>query len=44
MLSQEICRQVLAVAASTGADYAEIYEEYTQNHNIYMIASRVESV
>ena len=44
MLSQELCQKVLAAAASTGADYAEIYEEYTVNHTIHMIASRVDAV
>jgi len=44
MLSKEICEKVLAVASSTGADYAEIYEEYTVNHTVHMIASQVDAV
>ena len=44
MLSQELCQKVLAAAASTGADYAEIYEEYTVNHTVHMIASQVDAI
>ena len=44
MISREICQRVLHKAVSTGADYAEIFAENTINHNISMIASRVESV
>ncbi len=44
MLSKELCAKVLAVAASTGADYAEIYGENTVNHTVHMIASKVDAV
>ena len=44
MISREICQRVLQKAVSTGADYAEIYAENTQNHAISMIASKVDSV
>lgn len=44
MISREICERVLTAAASTGADYAELYAEHTVNHNIFMIASKVDSV
>ena len=44
MISREICQRVLQRAVSTGADYAEIFAENTTNHNINMIASRVESI
>ena len=44
MISREICQRVLQKAVSTGADYAEIFAENTVNHNISMIASRVESI
>ena len=44
MISREICQRVLHRAVSTGADYAEIFAENTANHNINMIASRVESI
>ena len=44
MISREICQRVLHRAVSTGADYAEIFAENTTNHNIHMIASKVESI
>ncbi len=44
MISREVCRKVLQKAVSTGADYAEVFAEYTNNHLIEMIASRVEAV
>ena len=44
MIPREVCRQVLEAAASTGADYAEIFAENTVNHSISMIASKVDSI
>ena len=44
MISREVCQRVLQKAVSTGADYAEIFAENTVNHNISMIASKVESI
>ena len=44
MISREICQRVLQKAVSTGADYAEIFAENTVNHNISMIANKVESI
>ena len=44
MISREICQRVLQMAVSTGADYAEIFAENTTNHNIAMIADKVESI
>lgn len=44
MISKEICAQVLQMAVSTGADYAEIFAENTKNHAINMIASKVEAI
>ena len=44
MITREICQRVLHKAVSTGADYAEIFAENTVNHNISMIASKVDSV
>ena len=44
MISREICQRVLHKAVSTGADYAEIFAENTVNHNIHMIASKVDSI
>ncbi len=44
MISREVCQKVLHRAVSTGADYAEIFAEYTSNHLIEMIASKVEAI
>ena len=44
MISREICQRVLHRAVSTGADYAEIFAEYTNDHLISMIDSKVEGV
>lgn len=43
MISIEICRRVLEMAISTGADYAEIFAENTINHAINMVDSKVDS-
>ena len=44
MISREVCLRVLQRAVSTGADYAEIFAENTINHNIFMIADKVDSI
>jgi len=44
MIAREICLRVLQKAVSTGADYAEIFAEHTVNHNISMIANKVDSI
>ena len=44
MISREICQRVLHKAVSTGADYAEVFAEYTDNHTISMIDSKVEGI
>ena len=44
MISRELCQLVLREALSTGADYAELFAEHTDNHSISMIDSRVESI
>ena len=44
MISREICQRVLGKATSTGADYAEIFAEHSVNHNIQMIAGKVDTV
>lgn len=44
MISKEICERVLRKAASTGADYAEIFAENTINHAINMISGKVDSI
>ncbi len=44
MITREICQKVLHRAVSTGGDYAEIFAENTANHNIHMIASKVDAL
>ncbi len=44
MISREICQRVLLKAVSTGADYAEIFAEHTVDHDIHMIANKVDGV
>lgn len=44
MLSKELCCRVLQKAVSTGADYAELFAEHTENHTISMIAGRVDTI
>ena len=44
MITREVCQRVLQAAASTGADYAEIFAENTVNHAINMIANKVDSI
>ena len=44
MIKREVCRRVLQMAVSTGADYAEIFAENTVNHSINMIACKVDSI
>ena len=44
MISRDICLKVLQKATSTGGDYAEIFAENTVNHNISMIASKVDTI
>ena len=44
MISREVCQRVLQKAVSTGADYAEIFAENTVNHNISMIANKVDGI
>ena len=44
MISRDLCQRVLQKAAATGADYAELFAENTNNHNINMIASKVDSI
>ncbi len=44
MIPRDVCARVLARAAATGADYAELFVENTVNHTISMIDSRVHAV
>ncbi len=44
MIERDVCERVLAVAVSTGADYAELFCENTVDHAVNMIAGKVDSV
>ena len=44
MISREVCARVLQAAVKTGADYAEIFAENSQNRTINMIASKVDTI
>ena len=44
MISRKLCERVLAAAASTGADYAELFAEKTFNRSINMLDDRVQTV
>ncbi len=44
MITREVCERVLRKAASSGADYAEIFAEHTVDHSIKMIADRVDNI
>ncbi len=44
MIAKEVCRRVLSLAASTGADYAELFAEHTDERNIAMLDSKVHTV
>lgn len=44
MITREVCQRVLAKAVSTGADYAEIFAQNTTNHDIVMIANKVDNI
>lgn len=44
MISKELLEEVLKVAMSTGADYAEVFVENTNNKTISMIDSKVQLI
>ena len=44
MLKQDIAQAVIAEALKTGGDFAEIFLEDRQNHNLHMLSGKVESV
>ena len=44
MIPRNICEQVLSRAMSTGADYAELFAQYTVDHSIHMIDRRVDTI
>ena len=44
MLSKHLCSEILAVAMSTGADFAELYQEQTRNNSLHLIDGKIDSV
>ena len=44
LLSQNLINEALWKASSTGADYAEIYAEYTKSKTISMVSSKVDKI
>ncbi len=44
MIPKDLCERVLGVAASTGADYAELFAENTLNHSIAMVGGKVDAI
>ncbi len=44
MISKALCERVLKRAASTGADYAELFAENTLNHSIEMVGGKVDAI
>ena len=44
MISKELCAEVLAVALSTGGDYAEIFAERTLSGSLYMVNSKLDEI
>ena len=44
MISRQLCEKILAAAASTGADYAELFAEKTYNRSLNMLDSRIQQV
>lgn len=44
MLSQELIREALVRALSTGADYAEVFAEHTQQKTISLVSAKVDKI
>lgn len=44
MLSQKIIREALVRALSTGADYAEVFAEHTQQKTINLVSAKVDKI
>ena len=44
MIARQLCEKILAAAASTGADYAELFAEKTYNRSLNMLDSRIQQV
>ena len=44
MLPQSLVKEALGIALSTGADYAEVFAEHTNQKAIQMISAKVEKI
>ncbi len=44
MLSQSLVKEALHIALSTGADYAEVFAEHTNQKSIQMVSAKVEKI
>ncbi len=44
MLSQSLLKEALWKASATGADYAEVFAEYTKRKNINVVSSKVDKI
>ena len=44
MIAKTWAEEVLAVAVSTGADFAELYGEHTRNQSVYMVDGKIDRV
>ena len=44
LLSQNLVKEALWIASSTGADYAEVFAEYTNSKTISMVSSKVDKI
>ena len=42
MISKKIAEEVLGVAVSTGADFAELFGEISRNNNVFMVDGKIE--
>ena len=44
MLTQQVIREALIKALSTGADYAEVYAEHTEQKTISLVSAKVDKI
>ena len=44
MIARDVCERVLRAAVSTGADYAELFAEHTDESRITMLDSKVQTI
>ena len=44
MLDKTLLEEILGIAVSTGADFAEVYSELTRNGNIRLLDGKIDSI